>query len=351
METNMKQATYTGPSDFKEDLSKLYPGEHFKYAHDVFPHPWKNKNDLAFTADEEPPFSGYLRQIKFNTGSLAITQLYITDQPLSGSTKSLKLNLDSLDELIESRISDVDYIQKSLNRTKKIFRRLIMHNYTNETRLVTLTYANACHDRDEHFHYLRELVIRFRQYYNEDMNYIAVPEFHPGGHGYHWHLVVNNTWFDYEHFYRMLWKQGLIFVSEKPSAPAFANAGNLADYLVKYISKDMTHAAVAKRRYTRGGFWSTDWAVSTGFTPESFRTFKKVLAYLASLDVPCQSGRFEPYEGQVIFSIVFDSGRYPDLRLSKCFQPKARAPVCTVHRKGDKLITPEQGDFFNDIRI
>lgn len=342
----MHETTYTGTSDFKADLEKLYPDEHFKYAHEVFPHGWKNVNDLAFPVDKEPDYCGHLRTLVFNQDSLAISLIYITDQPLTGCKKTTRVNLDSQEDTVFKEPRDVDYVRESLNRTKKIFRRLIMHNYSSDIRHVTLTYADACHDRDEHFHHLRALALRFRRHYGTDMNYIAVPELHPGGHGWHWHLVLNNGWFDYEHFYRELWKQGIIHVSPVPDSPAFANAGNMANYLVKYIGKDMAHTPTAKRRYTRGGVWKTDWQTTTGFTPESGKTFRKVIALLASLCIPCQSGMFEPYPGQLIHSIMFDSGRYPDLDLSRCFKPKGPPPVCKVYRKGGKLITPEQGGLF-----
>lgn len=298
---------------------------------------------------KEPDYLGYRRTLFFNFDSLTISQIYLTDRPLTGCKVAQTQVFDQAEEMTKIEKPEVDYVRESLNRTKKIFRRLIMHNYTTDTRLVTLTYATACHDRDEHYHNLSALSVRFKKHYGVPLSYIAVPEFHPKGHGYHFHLVVNNAWFDYAHFTKHLWRLGMTFVSDRPDKPEFANAANLADYLTTYIKKDMEHTPVAKKRYSRGGTWRTDWAVSTGRAPEAGKTFRKVLAYLTSLDIPCQSSRFIPYLGQTVYSITFDSGRYPDLDLSPCFREKGPPPVSPLRRKGPKLIQPEQGSLYYEV--
>lgn len=293
-------------------------------------------SDRAYLAlYQEPDIDGYLRDITYNFGARAVSEAFLSYRCMTGPKPGKKLFTDDNKEDMSMDKKEVDYQRESLNRSKKIFRRLLLHNYSDDTFLMTLTYAKGCHDRDEHWHFLHEMVIRFKTVFGFALNYIAIPELHPGGHGYHWHLVINNPYFDYDKFRLQVWRQGFCRASPRPKGLTSALASNLAGYLVKYIGKDMDSAPFAKKRYSRGGVWKTDWQVKDEVTIDAHRAFRKMIAYLASQGVPFLATTFEPFGGQMVHRVIWDSGQYPDLDLSRCYRKPPSSRTYVPHpRKG-----------------
>jgi hypothetical protein len=293
----------------------------------------------------KPLLPSFLRALKYNFSTMAYDELMYTLISLSGKKKLFTDTKKPNEEEDNILKTPADYKVESLNRTRRIFRRLLLHNYSDETRHVTLTHAEPCHDREQLFENLRRMAERFKRHYGESLNYIAVPELHPGGHGYHLHVVINNAWFDYDHFREKIWCLGRIMFSKRPRGSASKNAKNLAKYLVKYIGKDMDADMKAKKRYSRGGVWRTDWEVRSGAAPEARTAWRKMIAYLSSLDVPYDSGVFRPYEGQVIYRVGFESGLFPRVDIAAAHDRMSRGSPEKPRPHLVPKVVPVQGEF------
>ena len=288
-------------------------------------------------------------RVTYNKGPLAIREEYYSTRPLVGVMMKEKDSLfaDGSEHSLE--IDDVDYKRASLARTKRTLLRLIMHNYGDWTRLATLTFKKACHDRAEAFHYLNEMTIRFKKVMGYPLNYIAVPELHPGGHGYHFHLVINNEWFDYSKFILQVWKQGIVKISERPKGCNHNLSMKLSGYLVKYVEKEMLISPAEKKRYTRGGVWSTDWLKESGNVSSAERLALEKMKFLKAHQVPFESSTFEPYDGQVIYKIAYAVGQHPGLDLTP-FEPLIERPRShQVHHEWPKLVPDTQAELNYEI--
>lgn len=289
----------------------------------------------------EPNLEAYYKHFTFNFETLENVSLLLAERPMTGVSRSKKFNLESDEEVQKIMKTKEQYAIESMNRTRKIFSRLLIHNYTDSTRLITLTYAQPCYDLGDHWIHLNLMTQRFKKEYSVPLNYLAVPELHPGGHGWHWHIVVNNDWFDYKFFQDKIWGHGIVRISDKPQDSTSEKGRNMASYLVKYLGKEIARNPSNKKRYSRGGIWRTDWLVRDGVVQDSIRITRKVIAYLAQAGVPYRLNTFRPYEGQVIRSITYDSGLFPDVHLDHILHPEEHPRICNEHPQ--KSLTDDGG--------
>lgn len=283
--------------------------------------------ELGMDVPEFEPVSYYIMNA-FNHDALTTVNLVIGTAPFYGASKKVDLSEEiPLDSRLVPRSKEF-YQTASLNRTIKTFTRLILHNYTEHTTLVTLTYAKPCTDRDEHWANLNRMSVRFKRMYGFELNYIAVPEYHKDGIRFHWHLVVNNKYFDYMLFQEEVWRLGFVKVSPKPDSSLVEAGRNLAKYLVKYIGKEMNTDVERKKRYSRGGSWNTDWLVQSGSAPPAEKLVTDITTTLQSAGVPYTIFKCRPYDGQEMWSIWYDAGRFPDIHLFPLLHPPGDTRCC-----------------------
>lgn len=276
----------------------------------------------------ESTFESFYKTLTFNFNIFETSSFLEAERPMTGASRSRIFTMNDEDKEDKPVKTTEQYAVESMNRTRKIFSRIIMHNYSDKTRLGTLTYAQPCHNLDEHWKNLNLMTQRFRKEYNADLNYIAVPELHPGGHGWHWHIVINNNWFDYKVFQAKIWCLGIVMISERPQAATSNDGRNMANYLVKYIGKEIHRSPKYKKRYSRGGDWATDWQVTDGVARGTTSITRRLIAYLASMSIPYRLTTIRPYDGQVIHSTSFASGLYPALPWDTILHPEERLRLC-----------------------
>lgn len=284
----------------------------------------KNPEPLPRFDDEASQLSdrktGYYYTTTYNHGALASQDILFSETDIGGkhssgtSNSSYPYMEDSMD------VETVDYKKTSLGRTRRILHRLILHNYSDSMRMVTLTYAKGVHSRKQVWLDIQAMAIRWKDAFGDPLNYIAVLELHPGGHGYHVHMVVNIPWFDYKAFRTTIWRKGRIRVSKKRKGSIRDSASKLAGYLLKYIGKDFDSFVPGQRRYSRGGSWATDWRQSSGFTDSPFTLFHKVLDYMTAHKIAHRKTIIKAYGDCTIYKISWDSGAHPDLPVSALYQ-------------------------------
>lgn len=311
-----------------------------------------SSGDPVFMSDEAyrsinpvPDIDEHCYSLDFNFGKFTNKEVFYSWRQLTGTKTASKLFPDASKEDEISEGPEIDYDKESINRTKKIFTRLLKHNYSKDTLLGTLTFAKAVHDIDEAWHAIHMMAIRYKAKHGHLLNYIAVPELHPGGHGWHFHVVINVPWIDFSEFIHKIWKLGFVKFSPKPTGDIHELAGSLAGYLVKYLTKAVTHIPKGKRRYSRGGDWRTDWLATSALVGDIEKTVPALLAYLQSQGVKYDYTKFEPHSGQFIHKIAFSTGVHPDLDLTPFLSKPERPRSCIPHPKKGKENEYTQEEF------
>ncbi|MBK5211604.1 MAG: hypothetical protein JJE36_04745 [Coriobacteriia bacterium] len=150
--------------------------------------------------------------------------------------------------------------QMACRRAKTKVRRIC--RYYGLSVMVTLTFpGKGVHDYDEALHYVQKFINDHGSALYLDGVYVAVPELHPKGHGWHWHVLVHRRftleekeWLDWQ------WTLFLERKGMKVSGGAkfvrinlkdFKNARSGAAYASKYIGKtfDSDERLKNRKRY------------------------------------------------------------------------------------------------------
>lgn len=173
--------------------------------------------------------------------------------------------------------------EKSLHRSKSAARRYAVANRL--TKNWTLTFAGAgVFSRRFVVRRVNRFLTTLRHDLGERFPYLYVIELHPGGHGYHVHLLLDSRFIS-KHKMQRLWG-GIVHFSEhrkrgNQRQSARQQARIAVGYLMKYLSKDWTPGS-GEHRYER----------STGFNGEKrqrwFSTFGQAMAWVRSVRGPDQ---------------------------------------------------------------
>lgn len=128
----------------------------------------------------------------------------------------------------------------------------------------TLTYAGeGQHDRDQALSDVAGWVKRLRAHLGHPFPYLCVLELHPGGHGWHVHVLMPRKFIRHEVMAR-LWGHGFVQFSDEnrrirrvPGQRARSRAA--AGYLSKYVAKAVG-SGIDRHRHA--------YEVAEGFAPE-----------------------------------------------------------------------------------
>jgi hypothetical protein len=139
----------------------------------------------------------------------------------------------------------------SVRRAKRTLSRLIYSNdlqHGQYTKLLTLTNKKKL-GLSESATYFKNFVKRLNYQMSLDLKYVAVPEFHPKGHGVHYHAVLFNLPFMDRVYKRLfdLWGQQRL---ELDVLQAHSDVEYVVPYISKYISKQFFDKRYfGRRRY------------------------------------------------------------------------------------------------------
>lgn len=125
--------------------------------------------------------------------------------------------------------------------------------------MVTLTFpGSGVHDYDESLRYVQDFIHDHGEVIHLGGTYVVVPELHPGGHGWHWHVLVCRRFTKAElHRARAEWTAFLGRRGMPPSGGAVWVRVNLKDwgtakaaagYAAKYVGKTFEEGHVGKHR-------------------------------------------------------------------------------------------------------
>ncbi len=143
----------------------------------------------------------------------------------------------------------------------------------------TLTSEEPAFERATIVRRVNRFLTALRIELGEAFPYLYVLELHPGGHGYHVHLLLQERFID-KHKVQRMWGGIVWFARHKRDSDgnklkARHSARQAAGYLLKYVTKDWEPGS-GEHRYER----------STGFNEEEvrrlFRSFSEALAWVGS---------------------------------------------------------------------
>lgn len=147
--------------------------------------------------------------------------------------------------------------QVSIRRARTRVRRMI--RYYGLHLMVTLTFPGAgIHDYETALRYIQDFIHDHGRYLHLGGKWVAVPELHPGGHGWHWHVVVFKRFKRKElAALRTAWTDFLKRRGHLPSGGAryaridlkdWGSPQKAAGYLAKYIGKSFEDDSRGKHR-------------------------------------------------------------------------------------------------------
>lgn len=166
---------------------------------------------------------------------------------------------------------------RALSRAKTNLRRYCTANKLQ--RMWTLTFADEHWDPVVVIGKVNRFVGVLRDHLGGAFPYVYVLELHPGGHGYHVHLLLQKRFIDWDRFGYM-WGHGVVQYSDgnksiNREVGGRAQARMAASYLVKYASKDWDYGS-GRHRYER----------SQGFNERTvrrlFQTFQEAMYFVVA---------------------------------------------------------------------
>jgi len=161
------------------------------------------------------------------------------------------------------------------------------------TKMWTLTYKEAQWDKDKIKADMNDFFQRWRALEGKPFPYIYVLELHPGGHGYHVHLLVPSWMFTDFFQLRRVWGHGRIRFdkTKRHHGDSRDDARRVVSYIVKYLTKGFDDDHVhGEHRYER----AQEFAVTV--KRRVFSTYREALEYLTNFAGEVYSVVWSDYE-------------------------------------------------------
>lgn len=200
--------------------------------------PWRSRIDWEQIDDPE-------------LASRHAEQLHLTSVIREALGRARQAELDEEDRRLIDEL-DAENEARSVRRSRSEIRR--MCRQFKLCRMWTLTYAGeGCHDRTQLVRHLETFAREMKARWPEVV-WLAVPELHPGGHGWHVHVAVSE--FIHWRAFNAAWPHGQTESPRGPDGKRLAgkiDASVTASYLGKYVAKSLgegrTH--LGQHRYFR----------------------------------------------------------------------------------------------------
>lgn len=148
------------------------------------------------------------------------------------------IRLDSPRGLPSGRLPDPERNEReAVRRAQGMIRRVVVEHDLTRMWTLTLKRSTTASDRREVVHLVQLFIKRLRRRWHQ-VKWLAVLEWHPGGHGWHVHLVVNR-WLP-KAVMQELWPHGFIdarLIRPKGERTGKAAARKAGQYVAKYLGK------------------------------------------------------------------------------------------------------------------
>lgn len=134
----------------------------------------------------------------------------------------------------------------SVYRTRERIRRLILANFDNHSKFITLTFRENMTDLDEAHVRFKRFIQRMRYKY-QGFKYLAVVEFQERG-AVHYHMISDLPFIKNKEL-ADIWKQGFVKIND------ISHVDNVGAYMIKYMAKDLADKRLSGRKaylYSKG---------------------------------------------------------------------------------------------------
>jgi hypothetical protein len=258
----------------------------------------------------------------YNHGKYTNQTALFSDLVLGAKTSPRVIRI--CDDLIDDipTPDPIDYAHESLMRSKRMIRKYIRHYYTQDTRMVTLTYAEAVHDRTKVQRSISAMSKAWLKHHLEPLKSLIIPELHPGGHGFHLHAVFFEKDFDYDLFRTKIWKRGRIRASDPMRMRELDSPHKLWSYLCKYLDKDLKWCPPGAHRYYRTGGLMSSWKTRSGVCGDALQTWRINCAKLDLAGIPYHATYIEILPAKFIYIIEVATGLYPNMPYMDFLDPE-----------------------------
>ena len=146
---------------------------------------------------------------------------------------------------------------ESVRRAKTRVRRVV--RFYSLRYMVTLTFpGEGVHDYNRALRYVQDFIHDHGEVLHLGGCYLSVPELHPGGHGWHWHVLVHRRFSKAE--LKTLWIEWTAFLGRRGMHPSggaeyvridvkrWGSSASAARYAAKYVGKSLEGTGLGKNR-------------------------------------------------------------------------------------------------------
>ncbi|MBA7540069.1 hypothetical protein ES705_32358 [subsurface metagenome] len=146
-------------------------------------------------------------------------------------------------------------LASAVARAKRGLSDLIYFGHCQQSKFLTLTFAESCCDRSKVKSAVHHMCTRYKAGENQPLAYISVLELHPGGHGYHVHMIINSPYVPQSTWQDDYWQKGIVHIKSLARVSTTAGVIDITNYLCKYLEKDAPNVPSGSRRYNVSQAW------------------------------------------------------------------------------------------------
>lgn len=172
---------------------------------------------------ENPPYQFSQNHDRYKSELDWINEM---EKEVNGKLDHLEPGLRHMVEMVHSGKAD-----SSITRTRNMVRRLILANFDNDSKFVTLTFAENVGDVKEANKYFHKFIKRLKRKY-DNFKYLAVIEFQKRG-AVHYHMLSNLPYIKSSELSE-IWREGFVKINR------ITHVDNVGAYVIKYMTKDVT---------------------------------------------------------------------------------------------------------------
>jgi hypothetical protein len=149
-----------------------------------------------------------------------------------------------------------DYRHEAVIRAKSRVKEIIRNNFSDQLKLLTLTYANVVEDRKKVLSDIKNMCKRYKEKVGKDLKYICTFEWQKKRHCLHVHMIISSVFLAANMWADVFWRQGFVRVNSISKGKSQSDCLNAISYVLKYIQKDADSAEYYDHVYYRSRNWN-----------------------------------------------------------------------------------------------
>lgn len=144
---------------------------------------------------------------------------------------------------------------QAIARARRKVREVMRCNYSQHLKFLTLTFAASITSEAVVLSHIKRMCRRYLRLLHSPLRYIAIPEWHPSGHGLHVHMLVDAPYIACDVWREQLWCAGFVKINSIGVGDCKSDILRVIDYVLKYVGKDMDSTVKYKHYYFISKGW------------------------------------------------------------------------------------------------